>query len=996
VSIEKAHNPVVGRIFFALMMVPALLMGQDRSGFTARPAEPRLETVQGNVLAASIVVANTGRAPVTLKGTLILPKGWRPVLREPGFTLKAGQSDTRLVSFSLPRQTAAGRYEVRYHLTDASDSSKAADAVIEVVVRAVRHIDAQVLRVPRFVIAGRDYAVLFHVSNSGNITGRVRLTVKNSDDFRVRLDSTRLWLGPRESRTVTALVMTRADLPGKIVNTLELYATLAGDSTVSARVSSVIDVIPQVEDVKDRYLEVPLQASVRAAGEADRIGAQVEVLGSGVLNETRTSHVELMLRTPDIQSQSSLALRDEYRIHYRSSHAEAVVGDYSYSLSPLTELSRFAFGGGGSVTLAGITAGGYVNRSRFFAPHQQQAAGFLNVEPIEGYRVGVNYLRKKDLQESGITTVRGVFNPVRAATLDMEYGVSDAAGLRDNAVSVRVSGHQEWGNLDVRMVQAGAHYTGYYRDLNYTSATMNLSPMQNFHLEGYYRDEERNKNRDTTLFFAPKERAMQIGAGYSNLISIYYRTGTQDDLLPVPQYRRTERVGQLRLGYALGTVDLFSNVDVGTVRDRLANKDFPFQRYALYTGFSPSSRQVYNVSLEYSTEQNLYTGKEQDRFSASLGATISISRETNILATAFYSRAYAPTKQDFGLVDVSLQHVFPFRHRLSVRARQTYLGPPLQPSELAYMIQYSVPLAVPVKRLTASGQVRGTVMDQNGKGIANVLLNAGASACITDADGEFFFPSLSPGEVYLTIDKATIGLDRIALQPTPMVLTIAGGEEKQLNITVVRSCKVTGTVSLFEFGETDSAGVVDAGPKSGVFIELTNGSEIQRRVTDARGQFVIADLRPGPWKLSVTGGAIPEYHYVDRTSVDLNLVAGQHQKVDFNLLPRRRKIRIIQQGVVQQEVLKTEPPTAPSQEEPCLISYDSKLRGFILQVSSWLTRGKATERARVAEEVTGQRSWVERVNVPELGIRYRVFVGPFKSRMEAEVYCRQLRALEMQ
>ena len=202
--IEKAHNPVVGRIFFTLMMVPALLLGQDRPGFTVRPAEPRLETVQGNVLAASVVVANTGRTSVTLKGTIILPQGWRPVLQEPGFTLKAGQSDTRLVSFSLPRQTAAGRYEVRYHLTDASDSSNAADGVIEVVVRAVKHIDARVLQVPRFVIAGRDYAVLFNVSNGGNVAGRVRLTVKNSDDFRVRLDSTRLSLGPRESRTLPA------------------------------------------------------------------------------------------------------------------------------------------------------------------------------------------------------------------------------------------------------------------------------------------------------------------------------------------------------------------------------------------------------------------------------------------------------------------------------------------------------------------------------------------------------------------------------------------------------------------------------------------------------------------------------------------------------------------------------------------------------------------------------------------------------------------------
>jgi len=341
---------------------------------------------------------------------------------------------------------------------------------------------------------------------------------------------------------------------------------------------------------------------------------------------------------------------------------------------------------------------------------------------------------------------------------------------------------------------------------------------------------------------------------------------------------------------------------------------------------------------------------------------------------------------------VSMQHVFPFQHRISVRARQNYSVPSANGRELAYMLQYSVPVGIPVKRLTSTGQLRGKVLDEQGNGMANVLVNVGPSAALTETDGEFFFPSLSPGEHFLVLDKATIGLEKVATVLTPLSLQITGGKETELDIHLVRSGVISGVTRLFEFDESDTTGtrVKQAGTLSGLIVEISNGTEIQRRISDNKGRFTFSDLRPGRWVMEIVGGTIPEYHFVEQQSLKVELLPGSKREVAFDILPRRRSIRIIYTGVVRPE----QPPDSASTKEECLISYDVNKQGYMVQISSWVTLRKATERARTAEMVTGLKAVIDRAEVRDLGTRYRVKVGPFPSKSAAEALCTQLLDME--
>jgi Sporulation related domain. len=238
----------------------------------------------------------------------------------------------------------------------------------------------------------------------------------------------------------------------------------------------------------------------------------------------------------------------------------------------------------------------------------------------------------------------------------------------------------------------------------------------------------------------------------------------------------------------------------------------------------------------------------------------------------------------------------------------------------------------------------------------------------------------------------------------PMEVKILGGEETQLDLGVTRSVLISGTVVLYgskeqALGDTTTSNI-DLGGKSGVFLELTNGTDYNRRVTDNHGRFSFADIRPGKWSLNVIGGDVPEYHVIlpDTTAIDAQ--PGDKKEITIEIRPKRRTIKILQEGAIIQEApakpeKKVELPAATKQTVlPCIVWYDIHRKGYVLQISSWFTKSKALRVAKIAERISGMKSYTITVRIPSLGKRTRVFLGVFKTQKAAEEMCLKLMEIE--
>ena len=903
-QLNKTYPVFRNRIFFllalALWYLPPLPAFQSRTIDVIPTSGPRVDAQAGKLLTLSFRVTNNSSAKKRFESLVNAPAGWRRLTKDFPFELEAGASDIRLLTISVPSEAPVAEYTLRFSIRDASNPSDVSESSVTVVIAAVRDQGLKLVESPRMAIAGETYVVTFLLTNKGNITVPMRVSAQSSNRFAAKVDSSVVHLSPGESRSIAVKVQTDAKIPSKVQDILDVAAELDSANTVHA--NSYVEVVPRITGDEDQFITFPLEATARFAGQQSKNGAQIEIVGAGSLAEGRDGILDVMIRTPDIQSKSVLGQRDEYRLGYTTKRYDVSVGDRNFSLSPLTEFNRYAFGASGTATMSDFTAGAFYNKMRFGVPDQQEWAGFLTYHATENASIGVNYLGRKDQSQSNVISLRTLVQPFKANEVDLEYGISGSGGKTDQAYGARWSARESWLSSDIQYLHAGPSYTGYYRDVDFKNLSVNLLPLKDLRIEGYYRDENRNLNRDSTLLLAPHDRYVLVGAGYSSFVSVYYRQNDQEDLLPVSHFRRGDKTWQLRVSQSLSGIMLVGNADIGTTRDDLLGNSSPFQRYGVFVSFQPFSGHTYGFTAEYTEEHDLSTMEPQQLLSGSVNATVLIGQGTQVSAALFGTKTQGPFNQTYSLFDASIQHWFAGGEVLTVRGRQSIFAPSNDAKEFAYLAEFSIPLAVPIARKTGSGRLTGKIVDsEKGTGIQGALVYAGGATALTDRNGEYHFVSLKPDKYFVQLDMATIGLNRVASQQLPHEVTIVGGMEERYDIALTRAIGVSGAVLIFgmkdqALGDTSQPQLIEQGGHSNVILELSNPQESSRRVSDNRGRFSFAGIRPGQWTLRILEGNLPQNHYFDKDSYVIDAPPGASMEFTFKAIPRKRRIQILQQG----------------------------------------------------------------------------------------------------
>ncbi len=235
------------------------------------------------------------------------------------------------------------------------------------------------------------------------------------------------------------------------------------------------------------------------------------------------------------------------------------------------------------------------------------------------------------------------------------------------------------------------------------------------------------------------------------------------------------------------------------------------------------------------------------------------------------------------------------------------------------MLSYTIPFGIPVGRKKSIGAIEGLVCDQKtGQGIANVILRLNGASAVTDSRGNFTFPALKPGTFYLDIDRGSIGYGRIPSRKTPFTVDIAGGKTHQVRIEITKNAAVQGQIMRYEFagknnvtksfniagtnksaaGKNGSGKFQEALGLANVMLELKSETEILRVVSDLQGKFIFDELRPGNWVLTVDAANLPEHHYLKKNRFEIEVKSGALRQMQIRVLPRKRVIRMIDQGAI--------------------------------------------------------------------------------------------------
>jgi predicted porin len=780
------------------------------------------------------------------------------------------------------------------------------------------------------VIAGEAYRVRISLVNKGNMKTRIKLEIKGDPDYPVKLEPTEIALEAGRSQTLSIEVKTDEKLNRRINHILRMKAVgeEAKEGILFTEQTIFVEIIPKVTGEIDPYHR--LSSQIRLAGviedrkEGKEQGFQLEFSGSGDLDEAGKRRIEFLFRGPDIQKKSILGEQDEYRFSFYSGPFDIHLGDRGYSLSPLTEQFKYGTGAEVDVHPEKFGVGAFFFNTRFGEPKEKEIGTYLRYQFGDMVEIKGNFLNKnipdKDFTDN-LFSIQGKIRPSEKMDLGLEYGFGESdrdKNFIDYAYRIDFKGRLSenfWYSFE--RTYAGPKFFGYYHGVDYTTGAITfpiydkLRGNFNFHQTKDEFDLELDPKRTT----ANREISVRGGISYSfsfgTNASLDYEDFQTEDRLQPADYDFREKIFRLGLGQTFRKVSLQTYIERGELEYKLfPSKNGHLASYSIYGNFQPSDWQRYNIYTRFGDD--LYTENPKRTISAGISGNWIIKDRLNININ-YQRNIIDPDKhQEQNNIFSIITYTLPNHHSLALKSRWTK-SKDGNDKETSLYLSYTIPLKIPIGKKKSIGMIKGRVYDgekPEKSPVPNAILTADGATAVTNRNGQFIFPALKPGNYYLQVEKGSIGLKRTTIEKLPTVL-VKGGETTEIEIPIVTSCKILGRVMIYapkseriDKEKFDMEDLKEIGGLASILIEISKGNEVVRQLTDDKGRFSFEDLRPGNWILKIYEDELPPHHYLEEKEFKMELKPGEEKEFIVKVLPRMRRIEIIEEGEIKEEKKK--------------------------------------------------------------------------------------------
>jgi hypothetical protein len=845
----------------------------------------------GGTITGTFQVRNPSLDSLTVLPRISAPADWAVIFGDSPFSLGPRARDTWLVSVRIPSRAAAGRYAVRLRAIDAWGHFLLADSLL-VDVRSRRGVEIALAERPTYAVSGTPYQGSFLVHNVGNVAGTFSLRARSSAGT-VQQPDTIFTLAANESRVLRVRVAAELSGQAAVDDVVILRVADTADSTVSATSSLRVTIVQQAGNGGGLHT-VTSTLRVRAADEAAGV-SHYELTGGGALRDGGREQLDFVMRSKPAPG-SPFGDREEYRVGLQGAHFTAQAGDALYQASRLTSASQRGTGAGLTLGDSTLGAGLYAQRFRFQLDGGTEQGAFLRLGSNQLFaapHVGVSGVDRRDGPFAGrILGANGSLHPIGDMVVDLEYAASTGDAGRGVARSARVGAgsavHVDLGHLD-----ADSSYAGPSRGSQFDYVSMNTAPVADLQLRGSF-----TASRTSTRFFGlDNVHTLHTGVAelsYKGRFAVGYTSyarSTSPSLLASGEMQRglTARAEQ-----GVGALRLWGSAESGqvTVMDSSARP------YGLFSGGVSAQLGASTLSLfgESSRDAMVLRGAERV---AMLGvdAQLQLTGSTRFAVTGSSSRTQGPDG-GYAYMDARLMQSLPNGATVSARVRiggqdlhEAFMG-----QRLAYL-EYSTPLQLPVGPSRAPGRVRGRVVDQQtGRGVGGAMVRLGPQAAITDDDGHVAFAGLPAGAYRISLAQQ-LASGSTVFSGNPDVTVDSGARRPAtFNVAVEPAGRISGTVRRLIVVRTGIGSapdsLADGGPVQGVTVALIGGRDTLYRTTDVTGQYVFTDVPSGAWTIVVQGDLPPQTQW-ERERVSTELKAGGTLVVDFRLVPKRRKVRIV-------------------------------------------------------------------------------------------------------
>lgn len=926
---------------FLLLFFSSSFAGIKENGVEVRASSRMFEEAQpGKIISISFQVTNHTDAEVELDQELTLPAGWQRITaKDSPLRLEPQKQQISVVAFLIPLTSPAGSYQISYSVTDLKDYDNTDSDTISVLILPVGKLELSTDSKPEWVLAGQVYRVGLQLVNRGNYRTDVKLQIKSYPDYPVRAESTEMALEAGSSRSIDLEVKTDEKIKQKTRQILEITAVPKKSSgeAVSITQTVSVEIIPPVTEQADLCNKIPGQMGIAFTGGEGKGVFQIELAGRGSVDREGKRKLDFLVRGPDIQSQNHWGKRDELRLSYLSKNLDLHLGDRSYLLSPLTDRQSYGRGAELDLRQGRFAFGTFYLKRRWGNPNTSKTGAYLSYEPNAKLSLKGNFMFKDmkrplsflDYRASIFSLQTGI-KPHPEMCLNLEWGLSQSnkgGKASDFAFRMDIHGHLS-NQIDYswERIFAGPRYLGDINDTDYKSGTLNFPVYRKLRGGILYRDYGNNLDADSSKGLSNREITYQAGISYSLTTSAQIcldliNLSREDVALPAA-YMCEETTVRLRLAKTMSKFNLSTDVERGRFEDQTKGTHSDnLERYSLFANFTPRLGPSVNFNARFG--HSCFTGNLERTKSLSTSSFWGMGKRVSLNLNYRWDRFGSDRKQTQNSILSTLTLTLPNNRSMIFKIQWSELGNE-KGKDVSYLAVYNLPLEIPTGKRKSTGVLKGRVYDIEGlvkTPHPKVVLTAQGITAITDDQGEFLFPALEPGISYVQLERSSIGLDRVTVEYLPLPVEIKSRGETAVEIGVVRSCRISGRVKAStSAAENDRSRVRTGsddhrlwiGPEgeeslekenlenklSNDLVELSDGKEHLRQLTDQNGGFSFEDLRPGKWILKIHDDILSSHYHLEQKEFEIELKPGEKKEVTVRILPDLRPIQIIDEGKI--------------------------------------------------------------------------------------------------
>lgn len=846
----------------------------------------------GSFITHVFSLTNDSPNPETFALSFVAPTAWGILGAPTSIALQPNEEGTLFVTVTIPANAPAGEYVLE--LTATSQSNALNNGTATGIVTVAPVTDLELLAPTDASIAPGDSMVYeFVLVNRGNIQDSFIISATSSRSFSLALSHDAIDLAPQERLTFTIRVDIPVDAePGRDVLTILaesiLYDGIQADAVVFT------SILPPAPDAVHGTVMEELPARIRLSIDKNvmtgAFDSQLTFSTSGqILGGYFSSFFSLL--DPFGPSMAEIS---SFSMLYRRDDSTFSIGSVSQSLTDLVRLSCT----GGSLKIdaeyydLSIIGGGSNDETRF--------AGYVALGP-DVANVGIGYLSVRDpvsVSES-IWTATAHAEPLDDWTLSLEGSLGLDGPLTSRALFFNTSVNSSGYFFSGSAFSVGTFFPGQRADsagievsqrLRLTAVSLSSSLSHKWN--NVIRDPLQSTLIEDDLGFNLTATPLEDGPTLTSTMNFswdrYADVSLKSDISTLLSVGMTETSGVFP--YSL-------TGKVSEKRDQVLGSHIRTTTYTQGVGLDIDAFYLY-IQL---TETQNFDVIADLQLSSSADLSIRFRPET---ALHDASITFRNSQDDFDLSSSFSIHVTD-DVEVVFDGSISWDRDDADDIRFGWGITFNANVNIPLPFLVTKGRIEGRAfIDQDGDGLyglndkpaGTIAIDTGQSKVSTNADGYFRFLPFYPGDYTLSADQLPLN----AAAGQPISVTVIAGETVWVDVPLSPVVVISGDV--FEDVNQNGSRESNEGGLAQIRVVLESSDEgsFADTFTDLTGTFILTDILPGTYAISVDQSSLPErFEFTTDAQADVVIGGQPLTPISFGGFIREREV-----------VITFQPPTA--------------------------------------------------------------------------------------